>query len=131
MDGQSGGDQARAVDTDAKKELSKRNGGKNKGIKLYLVSEITHKLHESEAGVGYWFPDAEDKTQFEPGFAVVEAGQAEMGRLLAHELGHALGGLDDGSVKDNLMNPSPGVNDKNALTDEQCKRLVQGASKRS
>ena len=128
MDGNYDGDKAKDIGKKAGEELKKAHGKETTGFKIYIVSEITNKTG-SEQGVGYWFPE-EGSDATHPGFCIIEASILKDGRLLAHELGHGLGGLPDGDTKGNLMNPNPGVSDANDLSDDQCKKLREGVKQR-
>ena len=129
MDGNYDADKATDINKKAGEELKKAHGSSTSGLKIYVVDEITNKKG-TEQGVGYWFPK-EGSTETDPGFVLVEAGVADNGQLLAHEIGHALGGLDDEAGKTgNLMNPAPGRSDAKNLSDEQCQKLRDGANKR-
>jgi hypothetical protein len=109
------------VDEAADKELQKKFGGPpTKGFKIYVALSLKNRP-AGEDGVSYSGKD-------EPGFSIIEAGELEA-RLLAHEIGHGLGCLDDTDRKGALMNPKGTKTDKD-LSDEEKKKLKECAKKR-
>jgi hypothetical protein len=109
------------VDEAADKELQKRFGGPpTRGFKIYVALSIKNRP-AGEDGVSYSAKD-------DPGFSIIEAGELEA-RLLAHEIGHGLGCLDDTDRKGALMNPKGTKTDKD-LSDEEKKKLMACAKKR-
>jgi hypothetical protein len=127
MDRNYSNDDAKAVNGKANEELKKKfgEGKKVRGFKLYLTMELLNKGAD-ENGVGYWFPPDT------PGFSVLEMDGLMVGikpsGLLAHEILHGLGCLEDTQEEGNAMNPGAGRGTK--LTDEQIKQLRAAAAKR-
>jgi len=113
-----------SADAELKKKFGTGANGTKKGFKLYIVDELLNS-GEGERGTGVFTPPPNGK----PGYSILMADATNNGRLLAHEIAHGLGCLDDSSAPGSLMQPFGGKDDA-ALTDAQCKQIRACAAKR-